>query len=125
MWWIMVIIIHSNKNSIKHTNCWHINLLFEYKIKFGNFESNYSLDKNNKKLKVKLIYHKLLITFENNEKKIKDMKPYLEKGVFSKLKNKDFFNKVKIAYGTICWNDEIDLCADSIYETSYNYENNN
>ena len=61
--------------------------------------------------------YKLLITFENNEKKIKDMKPYLEKGVFSKLKNKD--------YGTICWNDEIDLCADSIYETSYNYENNN
>ena len=53
--------------------------------------------------------YKLLITFENNEKKIKDMKPYLEKGVFSKLKNKDFFNKVKIAYGTICWNDEIDL----------------
>lgn len=69
--------------------------------------------------------YKLLITFENNEKKIKDMKLYLEKGVFSKLKNKDFFNKVKIAYGTICWNDEIDLCADSIYETSYNYENNN
>ena len=64
--------------------------------------------------------YKLLITFENNEKKIKDMKPYLEKGVFSKLKN-----KVKIAYGTICWNGEIDLCADSIYETSYNYENNN
>ena len=35
--------------------------------------------------------YKLLITFENNEKKIKDMKPYLEKGIFSKLKNKDFF----------------------------------
>ena len=42
--------------------------------------------------------YKLLITFENNEKKIKDMKPYLEQGVFSKLKNKDFFNKVKIGF---------------------------
>ena len=42
--------------------------------------------------------YKLLITFENNEKKIKDMKPYLEKGIFSKLKNKDFFNKVKIGF---------------------------
>lgn len=41
--------------------------------------------------------YKLLITFENNEKRIKDMKPYLEKGVFSKLKDKEFFNKVKIA----------------------------
>ena len=62
---------------------------------------------------------------QNGEKVFKSIHIDLEKGIFSKLKNKDFFNKVKIAYGTICWNDEIDLCADSIYETSYNYENNN
>lgn len=68
--------------------------------------------------------YKLLITFENNEKRIKDMKPYLEKGVFSKLKDKEFFNKVKIAYGTITWDDELDLCADSIYKSSYVYNEN-
>ena len=66
--------------------------------------------------------YKLLVEFENGEKRIKDMKPYLNKGVFSKLKNKDFFNTVKIVYGTICWENEIDLCADSIYENSYIYE---
>ena len=42
--------------------------------------------------------YKLLITFENYEKKIKDMKPYIEIGIFSKLNNKDFFNKVKIGF---------------------------
>lgn len=66
--------------------------------------------------------YKLLVEFENGEKRIKDMKPYLEKGVFSKLKNKNIFNKVKIAYGTICWDENIDLCADSIYETSCPYK---
>lgn len=66
--------------------------------------------------------YKLLVEFENGEKRVKDMKPYLEKGVFTKLKNKEFFDKVKIAYGTICWGEDIDLCADSIYETSCLYE---
>ncbi len=37
--------------------------------------------------------YKLLLTFENNEKKIKDMKPYLNKGIFKKLKDINFFNE--------------------------------
>lgn len=46
------------------------------------------------------------------------MKPYLEQGVFKKLKEEEFFNKVKISFGTISWDDDIDMCADSLYETS-------
>lgn len=68
--------------------------------------------------------YKILVTFNNGEKRIKDMKPYLEKGVFKKLKDESFFKSVKLAYGTVSWGDNIDLCADSIYETSsiYNEE---
>ena len=62
--------------------------------------------------------YKILLTFSNNEKRIKDMKPYLNKGVFTKLKNKNFFNTVHISFDTISWNEEIDLCADTLYETS-------
>ena len=62
--------------------------------------------------------YRLLLTFDDGIKKIKDMKPYLEKGVFKKLKDKDFFKKVSIEYGTISWNGEIDICADSLYDTS-------
>lgn len=62
--------------------------------------------------------YELLLTFDNNVKKIKDMKPYLNKGIFTKLKDKDAFNKVKIYFGTISWEDDIDMCADSLYETS-------
>ena len=60
----------------------------------------------------------LLLTFSNNEKRIKDMKPYLEIGVFRKLKNKTFFNTVHISFDTISWDNEIDICADTLYETS-------
>ena len=65
--------------------------------------------------------YKLLLTFNNNEKKIKDMKPYLDKGVFKKLNNINFFNTVEIKYGTISWGENIDMCADSLYDTSENY----
>lgn len=65
--------------------------------------------------------YQLLVTFDNGEKRIKDMKPYLEKGVFKKLKDENFFKTVKIAYGTVTWDNNIDLCADSIYESSSVY----
>ena len=68
--------------------------------------------------------YEILVTFDNGEKRIKDMKPYLNKGVFRKLKNKDFFKSVKIAYGTVSWGDELDLWADSIYKSSYIYNEN-
>ena len=62
--------------------------------------------------------YKLLLTFDNNIKKIKDMKPYIEKGVFRKLKDEEYFKKVKLQYGTISWENDMDLCADSLYEQS-------
>lgn len=65
--------------------------------------------------------YQILVTFDNGEKRVKDMKPYLEKGVFKKLKDEEFFKSVKLVYGTVSWGDSIDLCADSIYETSFIY----
>lgn len=61
--------------------------------------------------------YKLLLTFDDNVKKIKDMKSYLDKGVFKTLRDKNVFNSVKIVLGTIAWGD-IDMCPDSLYETS-------
>ena len=66
--------------------------------------------------------YQLKLTFDNGEIKIKDMKPYLDKGIFKKLKDKKVFNNVKIKYGTISWENDIDMCADSLYETSKTIE---
>ena len=62
--------------------------------------------------------YKLLITFGNGEKRLKDMKPYLEKGIFKKLKDEKYFKQVKVLYGTISWDGDIELCADSLYINS-------
>lgn len=62
--------------------------------------------------------YRLKLTFDNNVIKVKDMKPYLNKGVFKELKDKKKFDSVKINFGTICWDGEIDMCADYLYETS-------
>ena len=72
-----------------------------------------------KVIKVKVLedYH-LELTFDNNVVKIKDMKPHLNEGVFEKIRDKEIFNTVRVAFGTISWNDDIDLCADYLYETS-------
>lgn len=67
--------------------------------------------------------YELLLTFEDGEKKVKDMKPYLEKGVFKKLQNIEVFKNVKIKYGTVYWDEDIDICADSLYETSKKLKN--
>jgi hypothetical protein len=58
----------------------------------------------------------LLITFKNNEKKIFDVKPYLDKGVFKELKNQTLFNTVKPFHGSIQWIHEQDFCPDMLYE---------
>jgi len=72
-----------------------------------------------KVIKVKVLEdYKLELTFDNNVVKIKDMKPHLNSGVFKVLKNMEVFNSVKLSYGSISWNGDIDLCADYLYETS-------
>lgn len=72
-----------------------------------------------KVIKVKALEdYKLELTFDNNIVKIKDMKPHLNSGVFEILKKPEIFNSVKISFGTISWNEDIDMCADYLYETS-------
>ncbi len=57
----------------------------------------------------------LILEFTNGQKKIFDMKPWLDKEIFSPLKNISIFNNVNVMYGSISWNDEIDICPDTLY----------
>jgi len=58
---------------------------------------------------------KLLITFNNGEKKSFDVKPYLETGAFKELKDESIFNSVKPFLGSIQWANGLDLCPDTLY----------
>ena len=62
--------------------------------------------------------YKLLITFENNEKRLFDVKPFLDKGIFTELKSIDYFKKVKVSFGAIQWPNEQDFSKDTLYKLS-------
>lgn len=58
---------------------------------------------------------KLLITFNNGEKKSFDVKPYLGIGIFKELQDISVFNSVKPVLGSIQWVNGVDLCPDTLY----------
>ncbi len=60
----------------------------------------------------------LLITFNNGEHKLFDVKPYLSKGLFASLKDNNLFRRVKPFNGSILWPGDLDLCPDTLYEDS-------
>ncbi len=60
--------------------------------------------------------YKLLLTFENGEKKVFDMKPYLDKGVFRELKNVELFNTVHVSFNSVAWANEADFDPEALYE---------
>ena len=44
-----------------------------------------------------------------------DVKPYLDRGVFTELKDLDYFRQVRIAFGTVQWPHEQDISPETLY----------
>lgn len=62
--------------------------------------------------------YQLLLTFENGEKKIFDMKPYLDKGIYKELKDENKFKTVRISFDSIEWCNNADMDPEFLYEKS-------
>ena len=62
--------------------------------------------------------YKLELVFENKETRIFDVKPYLDTGLFKKLRDKNLFKMVKVSYDSIEWPDGIDLDPEVLYKKS-------
>ena len=60
----------------------------------------------------------MLLTFENGEKRIYDARPLLEKKVCADLKSLPFFMRARAEYGTVVWNDDVDIAPEHLYECS-------
>jgi len=60
----------------------------------------------------------LYLTFENGERRYLDMKPYLHRGVFKSLTNKEIFNTAHLSFDTVAWKNEVDLAPEILYEKS-------
>ncbi len=57
----------------------------------------------------------LAITFDNGEKGVLDMMPYLGFGVFRRIAEYEQFKTVRISFDTIEWNQGVDLDPEFVY----------
>lgn len=62
--------------------------------------------------------HTLTLTFENGERRVFDMKPYLGSEVFRPVQDLDVFCRVKVVYGSLEWPGKRDLAYDMLYHHS-------
>ena len=51
----------------------------------------------------------LSVAFENGENGILDMKPMLDFGIFTRIKDHDAFRRVRVAFDTLEWDCGVDL----------------
>jgi hypothetical protein len=59
--------------------------------------------------------YQLLLTFDNGEKRIFDVKPYLGIGIFQELSDIDLFNTVKTSFDTVEWDNKADLDPEVLF----------
>lgn len=72
-----------------------------------------------KPIKIKVLEnYKIWIKFENEEKKIFDMKKYINEKFYQKLRNEEYFKKVKIFENTIQWENGEDIAPENLYYDS-------
>lgn len=60
----------------------------------------------------------LLLTFSNGEKRLYDATPLLKEKLYQDLRNTHLFLQAKALYGTVVWNDNLDIAPEYLYEQS-------
>ncbi len=62
--------------------------------------------------------HKLILTFENSERRCLDVRRFLECGRFAELKDINEVKKVRVVFDTVEWENGLDLDPEFLYEKS-------
>ena len=66
----------------------------------------------------------LELRFDGEEVRLFDVKPYLDFGIFNKLKEIGYFNKVKITFHSVSWANGQDFSPETLYLKSIPIKNN-
>jgi len=59
--------------------------------------------------------HFLKLSFDNDEIKLFDASPFLDKGIFKELQDYNYFKQVSVAFGSVEWLHEQDFSYDTLY----------
>jgi hypothetical protein len=66
---------------------------------------------------------RIYVEIENGRKGVFDMKPYLDRGIFSELKDVNYFNQVDILLGAVTWPNEQDIAPETLISEMIPVEN--
>ncbi len=59
--------------------------------------------------------YQLELEFENEERRIFDVRPYLSRGIFVRLQNPSLFQAARVVAGSVEWPGGLDLSYDTLY----------
>ncbi len=60
--------------------------------------------------------YKILVTFDNGERRIADFKKWLKGGMYKPLEDKNYFKKFFVDGWTISWKNGADIAPETLYE---------
>jgi hypothetical protein len=63
--------------------------------------------------------YRLELAFNTGETRPFDVRPYLDKGIFTELKDGSYFRLVRLAFGSIAWPHDQDFGPESLYAESH------
>jgi len=61
---------------------------------------------------------KMELKFNTGEMRLFDAAPYLDKGVFKKLRDEALFKQAYVAFDTVCWPGNLDIAPETLYDKS-------
>jgi len=62
--------------------------------------------------------YQLEVSFDNGERRIFDVKPFLSRGVFVRLRDRSLFQAVRAVAGSVEWPGGLDLSYETLYVES-------
>lgn len=62
-----------------------------------------------------LAHTQLLLSFSNGEQRLFDASAYLDKGIFTQLRDPDYFDRVRVVAGHVEWPGGQDFSPDTLY----------
>ncbi|MBI4938577.1 MAG: DUF2442 domain-containing protein [Nitrosomonadales bacterium] len=60
----------------------------------------------------------LELEFSTGEARIFDVRPYLDKGMFNRLRDIKLFKQAHVAFDTVCWPGDLDIAPETLYDKS-------
>lgn len=59
--------------------------------------------------------YQLEVSFDNSERRIFDVKPFLSRGIFVRLRDRSLFQAARVVAGSVEWPGGLDLSYETLY----------